>query len=172
MLRKLTAFTTTLLVFTLVAGCKKSGSSSQTATAKSPTETARAFYDAAKAKDVQTLKSLMTPKSLEIMEAFAKMGNQTLDESLKDTSKMPPAFEARNEKVMGDTATVEVKSQGGKWDTLYLVKEGGQWKLALDKAMENSKPDAGPTTDPDLPPPSTGKGEGEQPPSDDEHSTH
>jgi hypothetical protein len=145
--RKLTAFMTLLLVFTLLAaGCSKSGGAT-------PTATAKAFYDAAKAKDVQTLKSSMSKKSLEVMESFAKMGGKTLDETLKEPSNMPPAFEARNEKITGDTATLEVKGQGDKWDTLYFVKEDGRWKIAFDKAMENSMRDAGPTTGPDLPPP-------------------
>jgi len=161
--RKITAFITTLLVFALLVGaCSKSAGST-------PTAVAKAFYDAAKAKDVQTLKNSMSKKSLEVMEAFAKMGNQTLDESLKENAKLPPTFEARNEKVTGDTATLEVKSQGDKWDTLYFVKEDGRWKIAFDKGMENSMRDAGPTTDPDLPPPApaspmpnTEKGEAEQ----------
>ncbi len=155
--RKLTAFMTTLLVFTLLAaGCSKSGGAT-------PTATAKAFYDAAKAKDVQTLKNSLSKKSLEVMEAFAKMGGKTLDDTLKEPSNMPPAFEARNEKITGDTATLEVKGQGDKWDTLYFVKEDGRWKIAFDKAMENSMRDGGPSSDTDLPPPSAGKGEGERP---------
>src|SRR5215211_3377540 len=144
--RKITAFITTLLVFTLlIAGCSKSGGAT-------PTATAKAFYDAAKAKDVQTLKNSMSKKSLEVMEAFAKMGGKTLDDTLKEPSNMPPAFEARNEKITGDTATLEVKGKGDKWDTLYFVKEDGRWKIAFDKSMENSMRDAGPGTVPDLPP--------------------
>ena len=164
--RKISAFITTLLVFTLLAAaCSKSGGAT-------PTATAKAFYDAAKAKDVQTLKNSMSKKSLEVMEAFAKMGNQSLDESLKENAKLPPAFEARNEKITGDTATLEVKSQGDKWDTLYFVKEDGQWKIAFDKAMENSMREAGPSTAPDMPPPpSTEKGGGEQSAPHGEHST-
>ena len=161
--RKIVAFMTALLVFTLlVAACSKSGGGA------TPTATAKAFYDAAKANDVQTLKNLLTKKSLEVMEAFAKMGNKSLDDTLKEPSNMPPAFEARNEKITGDTATLEVKGQGDRWDTLYFVKEDGQWKIAFDKGMENSIRDAGPgpqAPGPDLPTPSEGK-------SEDEHSTH
>ena len=138
--RKITAFITTLLVFTLlIVGCSKSGGAT-------PTETAKAFYDAAKSQDVKGMKNALSKKSLEVMEAFAKMGNKSLDDTLKEPSNMPPAFEARNEKVTGDTATLEVKGQGDKWDTLYFVKEDGQWKIAFDKAMENSIRDAGPQT--------------------------
>lgn len=170
MYRKLTAFMTTLLVFTLlVAACSKSGGGA------TPTSTAKAFYDAAKAQDVQTLKNLMSKKSLEVMEEFAKLGGKSLDETLKAPSKMPPAFEARNEKISGDTATLEVKAQGDKWDTLYFVKEGGQWKIAFDQAMEKSMKDMGPEIQmPNTAPsaPSQEKGEAEKTTPEDEHSTH
>lgn len=158
--RKITVFITSLLAFALLAaGCGKSAGST-------PTAVAKAFYDAAKAKDVQTLKNSLSKKSLEIMEAFAQMEKKTLDESLKEPSKLPPAFEARNEKITGDTATLEVKGQGDKWDTLYFVKEDGQWKIAFDKAMENSMRDAGPGPEiqapgPETPMPNPGKSEGQ-----------
>jgi hypothetical protein len=105
----------------------------------SPTATAKAFYDAVKAKDVATIKATMSKGSLELMEKFAKMQNKSLDEALKEpnSSKQPPAFEAQNEKITGDTATVEVKDENGKFESLPFVKEDGQWKIALDKAMQN-----------------------------------
>lgn len=161
--RKITAFMTTLLAFALLAAAcgNKSGGAT-------PTATAQAFYDAAKAKDVPALKSAMSKKSLEVMEAFAQMGGKTLDDTLKEPSNMPPAFEARNEKITGDTATLEVKGQGDKWDTLYFVKEDGRWKIAFDKAMENSLREAGrgpQAPGPDMPPPGQEKG-------GDGHSTH
>ena len=138
--RKITAFITTLLVLALLAAaCGKSGGAT-------PTATAKAFYDAAKSQDVKGMKNALSKKSLEVMEAFAKMGNKSLDDTLKEPSNMPPAFEARNEKITGDTATLEVKGQGDKWDTLYFVKEDGQWKIAFDQAMEKSIRDAGPQT--------------------------
>jgi hypothetical protein len=161
--RKIYAFSTSLLVFALlVSACSKSAGSS-------PTAAARAFYDAAKSKDVKGMKNALSKKSLELMESFAKLENKTLDDSLKENSKLPATFEARNEKITGDTATVELKGQGDKWDTIPFVKEDGQWKIAFDKAMENSMKDAGPAPGPDLPPPGAGKGEGEQSTPDDEH---
>ena len=171
--RKVYAFITSLLVFALlVAACSKSAGSS-------PTATAKAFYDAAKAKDVQGMKNALSKKSLEIMEAFAKLGGKTLDDSLADNSKLPPAFEARNEKITGDTATVEVKGQGDKWDTMPFVKEDGQWKIALDKLMENAFKEAGPgdiqiQTQPPAPPTTATpeKSEGEKTTTEDEHPTH
>jgi hypothetical protein len=118
-----------LLALMAVTGCNKSGSS--------PTATAKAFYDAVKAKDVPGIKNAMSKNSLEMMEQFAKLENKSLDEALKDpNSSHPPAtFESQNEKITGDTATLEVKNEKGTWETLPFVKEDGQWKIALDKAL-------------------------------------
>lgn len=131
--RKIFALVVALLSLALAsAACgNKAGSS--------PTATAKAFYDAVKAKDVAAIKATMSKGSLELMEKFAKMQNKSLDEALKEpnSSKQPPAFEAQNEKITGDTATVEVKDENGKFESLPFVKEDGQWKIALDKAMQS-----------------------------------
>ena len=169
--RKIYAFITSLLVFALlVSACSKSAGSS-------PTAAAKAFFDAAKAGDVKAMKNALSKKSLEIMEAFAQLGGKTLDDTLKDTSKMPATFEARNEKITGDTATVEVKGQGDKWDTLPFVKEDGQWKIAFDQLFEKGlqEPGPGPQSQPQsptVPAPSKEKSEGEPSAPEDEHSTH
>ena len=128
--KKITALVIAMVSLALAASaCNKAGSS--------PTATAKAFYDAAKAKDPAAIKSTMSKGSLEMMEKFAKMQNKSLDDALKDPSgSPPPAFEARNEKITGDNATVEVKDEKGNWDTIPLVKEDGQWKIALDKTMQ------------------------------------
>jgi hypothetical protein len=104
----------------------------------SPTATAKAFFDAAKARDADGIKNTMSKGSLELMEKFAKMQNKTLDEALKEPSSAPQAatFEAKDEKITGDTATVMVKDQKGSWESIPLVKEDGKWKIALDKAFQ------------------------------------
>lgn len=131
--RKIVAFLATVLVLTLLAtACNKSGGAT-------PMATAKAFYDAAKAKDVQGMKNALSKKSLAMMEELAKMGNKTLDESLKEPDPARSMnFEARNEKITGDTATIEVKDEKGKWEPLPFVKEDGQWKIALDQAFEKA----------------------------------
>jgi hypothetical protein len=46
--------------------------------------------------------------------------------------------ETRNEKINGDMATLEVKNEKtDKWDPLPFVKENGEWKIALDKFLED-----------------------------------
>ena len=135
-MRTVKTFALFVAVLALAVGagaCSKAGSS--------PTATAKAFYDAVKAKDVQGIKNNMSKASLDLMEKFAKMENKSLDDALKDPSASnPPAtFESQNEKINGDTATLEVKDEKGNWETLPFVKEDGQWKIALDKAMGGPK---------------------------------
>jgi hypothetical protein len=135
-MRTVKTFALFIAVLALAIGtgaCNKGGSS--------PTATAKAFYDAVKAKDVQGIKNTMSKGSLDMMEKFAKMQNKSLDDALKEpsASNPPASFESQNEKITGDTATLEVKDENGKWETVPFVKEDGQWKIALDKAMGGAK---------------------------------
>jgi hypothetical protein len=49
-----------------------------------------------------------------------------------------------NEKITGDTATVDLKGEA-KTLTMPMVKEGGEWKLAVDKAFPNQRIFASPS---------------------------
>ena len=123
-----------LLVASLLA-CKGLGLGSS-----SPTSTFKALYEAQKKKDVPGIKKTLSKGSLAMVEQGAKDINRTLDELLK--VGFDPAFKAgmpntRNEKINSDTATLEVQDdESKKWETLYFVKEDGDWKLALDKTQE------------------------------------
>ena len=123
-----------LLVFA-VAACKLLSSSS-------PTSTFKAFYEAQKKKDVEGMKKTLSKGSLQMMEKAAKEQNKTVDKALTEgmespggkADKMP---ETRNEKIDGDNATLEVQNEETKkWDKIYFVKEDGDWKIALDKTIE------------------------------------
>ncbi len=108
----------------------------QTPEPSSPTAIAHAYYDAAKAKDPAGFKDAISKASLDMMEKFAKAQNKTLDEMLKNTLSGPfGSFEAKDEKITGNTATVMVKDEKGGWETIPFVKEDGKWKIAFDKAM-------------------------------------
>ena len=170
---KITAFIATLVVFTvLTAACSKSPG-------LSPTATAKAYYDAQKAKDVQGMKNTLSKSSLALMEEMGKMGNKTLDESLKESDQSQPAtFEARNEKITGDSATIEVKDKEGKWQTMPFVKEDGRWKMAVDQAFEKAMQQldkeiqaSSPASPAAIPAASPEKSAGEQPEPEDEKAT-
>lgn len=106
------------------------------ATADSPTAVFTSFVEAMKKKDAATMKNSLSKASLVQMEEAAKMQKKTLDEILADTEDVAkektPAVQ--NEKIDGDTATVEVENEiTKKWDTVPFVKEDGKWKIAMDK---------------------------------------
>jgi hypothetical protein len=49
-----------------------------------------------------------------------------------------PVANFSNEKITGDTAIVEMKAPG-QTVTALLVKEGSEWKMALDKMFPNQR---------------------------------
>ena len=106
-----------------------------------PTATFKEFYEASNKKDVPGMKKALSKGTLDMFDKLAKEQKKSTDEMLKSldkedkNQKMP---ETRNEKITGDTATLEVKNdKTDKWDTLPFVKENGEWKLALDKFLED-----------------------------------
>ena len=107
----------------------------------SPTATFKTFFEASKKKDAAAMKKSLSKGTLDMFDKLAKEQNKSTDDMLKEVDKddkdekLP---ETRNEKITGDTATLEVKNdKTGKWDTLPFVKENGEWKIALDKFLEN-----------------------------------
>src|SRR5205085_1113707 len=96
--------------------------------ASTPTEAFKSFYEAAKGKDVATLKRLMAKDALSKMEDRAKQQNKSVDDFLASQASegIPPAMpETRNEKIDGDKATIEFKGPGGDsdWRTVPFAKE-------------------------------------------------
>jgi hypothetical protein len=113
--------TIALLVFGLSgAACGKKST---------PTETFKAFYDAAKKKDAAGIKKTLSKGMLSKLEDQAKMSNKSLDEFLINVSLTDNVPETRNEKIDGDKATLERKGRGDSWQTMSFVKEDGEWKL-------------------------------------------
>lgn len=117
-----------LLLAAFAPACKKSST---------PTETFQAFYAAAKKKDAEGIKKTLSKSSLKLMEDEAKAQNRNVNELLISSEDAPAAIpESRNEKIEGDTATLEVKNdKAGRWVTTQFVKEDGEWKIAVDKML-------------------------------------
>jgi hypothetical protein len=131
--RQIKALASAMTIIALFAGaaCKKGAGSS-------PTATFKAYVEAVQHKDTAAVKKTFSKGSLEFFEKAAKAQNKTVDEMLKTglteevaSASMP---EIRNEKIEGDSATLEVKDiKSGKWETVPFVKEDGEWKIALEK---------------------------------------
>lgn len=98
------------------------------------------YYEASQKQEIATMKSLLSKGSLELIEKSAQAQGITTDELLMKESSIkianPPV--TRNEKIEGDTATVEIKNETtGEFDMkIPLVREDGMWKLARDKYVE------------------------------------
>jgi hypothetical protein len=133
------------------AACSKKAeplSASSSAPATSPTITMSAFLEAIKNKDIEAFKKTLSRSSLEMLENAAKRQNTTLDEGIKVGLNSPNAAasvpsglpEVRNEKIDGNTATLEVKNdRTNVWESIPFVKEDNEWKIALDKAMREAQ---------------------------------
>jgi hypothetical protein len=106
----------------------------------SPTATFKAFVEAQKNKDVAGMKKRLSRKTLTMAENSALAQKKTVDEAIAegfDATKAQKVPAMRNEKVTGDSGTLEVQYDGQKeWLTMYFVKEDGDWKIAFDKTIE------------------------------------
>jgi hypothetical protein len=120
-------------------------STTTTSSGLSPKDTIKAYYDAAAKKDIATAKTYLSKGTLSMMEEGAKKMGKSLDEAMKEGANAPvvtPEFGA--EAITGDTATVEIKGPAGELVKMPMVKEGGQWKLAIDKMLGDMMKDASP----------------------------
>jgi hypothetical protein len=102
--------------------------------ASTPTEAFKLFYEAAKNKDVATLKRVMSKETLAEMEREAKGKNKSLEDFLSEESQkgLPPAMpQTGEEKIDGDKATLQFKSdeKATNWSNASFLKEDGEWKV-------------------------------------------
>ncbi len=161
------------VAFVFSAACKKNANTGNTATsntggttttttttgggattggagtpATSPTAALRAYYEAGMKKDVAGAKRHLSAGSIKVLEEGAQKMGMTLDEAMNQNAQQQaatPMPEFANERISGDTATVDIKAQGQTL-TMHFVKEGGEWKLAMDKVLEDLKKGAGGAT--------------------------
>jgi PBP1b-binding outer membrane lipoprotein LpoB len=124
------------LIAFLFVGCNKDAAVEPQIA--SPTDTLKSFIQSSKQKDVEAIKKVMSKNSLTIAERSAQLQNTTVDELFKrDNPALPTEIpEIRNEKIEGETATVEVKDQTSGYETIPFVKEDGVWKIAFDKYQQ------------------------------------
>jgi hypothetical protein len=95
----------------------------------SPSAAMKAYHQAAKNKDFKALRQLLSAEYLKELEK-APVSMERIMEGL--TADVPATLpEMRNEKIAGDTATIEVRShRTQEWESIAFVKEKGAWKLA------------------------------------------
>ncbi len=97
-----------------------------------PVDTLKKYTEAVQRKDLTQMKLLLSDATLKLHADQAKAQKVTLDEIVQRETFFPPdqrVFAFRNQIIEGVKATVEVKNNFGGWDKIYLVREGGSWKI-------------------------------------------
>lgn len=110
-------------------------------TSLSPTAALRAYYQAAINQDIGTAKKYFSAGTIRLLEEAAGKMGKPLDDWLRDDARRNtfamPKF--ANERISGETAAVDVHAETTTF-TVQMVKEGGEWKLAMDKTLEGVMP--------------------------------
>jgi hypothetical protein len=129
-----------LLATVLLVGCNPNRPSTAES---SPSDVLKQYVAASQRQDIAAMKALLSTSSLRFIERRARPLKLTVDDVLKKETevKLSGAVETRNEKIEGETATVEVKNPAtGQFDIKYpFVKENGAWKLARDRYIEEEE---------------------------------
>ena len=101
-----------------------------------PTDTYKTAYELRKKKDVAGLKAIMSADIKEFLTMMGEEDKKSLDDMIKEMCDKPQAdrAEARNEKIKGDTATVEYLTEKGDWKTMDFEKVDGKWLMGFPKA--------------------------------------
>jgi hypothetical protein len=115
----------------------------QTVKAQSPTEAYKMLYTAVKAKDMATVKQLMSKGSLGLAEFSGSQQKKPIEKILENGLVAPtlaPAItEIRDERINGNFGRIEVRNdQENRWEDLPFVLEDGSWKLAVGDLFQGS----------------------------------
>lgn len=120
-----------ILIFSLFSLGLACGSSEPA----SPLQTFKTYTKAIKQKDTTTMKLLLSNATIKMHEQEAKVQGITVDDIVKRESlfaENQKSVEYKNEKIDGESATLQVKNPYGSWETVPFVREDGVWKI--DKA--------------------------------------
>lgn len=100
-----------------------------------PTDAYKTAWAIREKKDVEGMKKVVSKDIIEFMTEIGKAEKKSLDEELKDLCDRPQAKtpETRNEKITGNTATIEYLDETGNWRTMDFIKEGSEWKLTINQ---------------------------------------
>jgi hypothetical protein len=129
---KVSKFLIGILAICFLAGSIGCGSRK----ADTPLEALKAYTLARKKKDASLMKKILSQGSIKMSEDEAKSQNRPLDEVILNDTFFPEtvtSVEFKNEKIDGETATIEVKNQFGVWDRVPFILENGSWKIAKER---------------------------------------
>jgi len=78
------------------------------------------------------MKLLLSAETMRMHELEAQAQNVPVDDIVKREtlfSEGQKSVKLRNEKIEGDSATLEVENSFGSWETVPFVRENGEWKI-------------------------------------------
>ena len=129
-------------VTTMNTSTPSSANAPATTSLSTPTDSYKTAYALREKKDVEGLKRVMSKDVMEFFEMMAKEEKKTVNEELAQMFEKPQAKspEVRNEKITGDTATIEYLDADGSWKPMDFVKEGSDWKMTIPKAEKSAPP--------------------------------
>jgi hypothetical protein len=91
----------------------------------SPSGVVRQLYTAIEKSDTNKINEVMTSEAAPIMVMFAEKAKGMIEEQGKIVKT--------EEKIDGDTATVNVTFEDGSTEEFSLIKIDGKWKITLEK---------------------------------------
>ena len=107
----------------------------------SPKDVLKALNTAAKQKNVAEIRRHLSQSTLRVLDKTAQEAGKTPDQILTEEGVAPFIVlpEMREEKIEGETATVEVQNMLDKeeYEKIPFVREAGAWKVALDIYMDD-----------------------------------
>jgi hypothetical protein len=125
-----------IILLSLLAACE-SGEKRE----KRPIEVLKEYIIAFKRNDIEAMKLVLSKESIKMAQQEAQVRNVSLDEIIKGETffeKGLTKVEFKNEKIDEDKAQVDIKTSNGSWETIFFVKEDGQWKIAKEKILEEN----------------------------------
>ena len=101
-----------------------------------PTDAYKTAHQLRAARNIEGLKQVMAPDMIEFLTMIGEEENKSLDEMLREMFQKPQAdrAETRNERISGDSASVEYLTETGGWKTMDFQKIDGKWKIGFPKA--------------------------------------
>lgn len=115
-----------------------------------PTEVYKAAYTARKNCDIAGLKKVMAKELVDFIGKMGKDDKKSVDEEFKELCQRPqaPTEQVRNEKISGDTASIEYLDENNEWQPMTFIREDGVWKMSLAGPPSMDEP-ANPINDKD-----------------------
>jgi hypothetical protein len=131
------------IIVTFSCGGSQSQSNTSGGGGDSPTDAYKKLYNAVKSKDIETIKGLLSKKSLELGK-FGGERNKKPESTWYENGMTSTTFSnslptMRDERINGDMGALEVwNSRDSKWDDIPFIKEDGTWKLAFGDIWANT----------------------------------